>query len=104
MSRRVLVLCVLCVLCVLGLAGCAGSAVLIASAPDGGLLALDGDREQAMADARRQMSEACDGAYTIVSGRSIVAGVYRGRSINEYQIRYLCGAHPDRQFTPAPGP
>jgi uncharacterized NAD-dependent epimerase/dehydratase family protein len=93
---------VLGVVSVLGLSGCSGSAVLIASAPDGGLLALDGDHEQAMSDARRQMSDSCNGAYTVVSGRNVVAGVYRGRAINEYQIRYVCGAHPDRQFTPSP--
>jgi hypothetical protein len=55
-------------------------------------MGLDGEREQAMADARRQMSEACGGAYTIVAERTIVAGVFRGRTISEVQIRFTCGA------------
>jgi hypothetical protein len=87
---------------VLGLEGCGGSAVLISRNAGSGVLGLDGDREQAMADARRQMSEYCGGAYTITGERNVVAGTYRGRTISEYQIRYLCGSHPERQITPTP--
>jgi hypothetical protein len=96
--------------CVLGflaaswLTGCAGSAVPIAQTANGGVLGLDGDRDAAMGDARRQMSEACNGAYTIVAGRNVFAGVFRGRSISEYQIRYVCGEHPDKQIAPTPAP
>src|SRR5262245_11950651 len=86
----------------LGLSGCGGTAVLIGRTAHGGVLGLEGDREQAMADARRQMSEHCGGAYTIVGERNAIAGAYRGRTISEYQIRYLCGTHPDRQITPRP--
>ncbi len=87
---------------VLGLSGCGGSAVLIGRTAAGGVLGLDGDREQAMADARRQMSEYCGGAYTIVGERNAVAGTFRGRTISEYQIRYLCGVHPEQQIAPTP--
>ncbi len=86
----------------LGLSGWGGTAVLMGRTAHGGLLGLDGDREQAMADARRQMSELCRGAYTIVGERVASAGTYRGREISEYQIRYLCGNHPERQITPTP--
>jgi hypothetical protein len=55
-----------------------------------------------MGDARRQMSEYCGGAYTLVGERNAVAGTFRGRTISEYQIRYLCGTHPDQQITPTP--
>ena len=79
-----------------GLCGCAGSAVLIGRTANGGILGLDGDHEEAMADARRQMSESCGGAYTIVGERNAVAGTLRGRTIAEYQIRYVCGAAPER--------
>jgi hypothetical protein len=89
-------------LLVLALPGCGGSAVLIARTKNGGVLGLDGHREQAMADARRQMSEYCGGAYTIVGERNAVAGTFRGRVISEYQIRYLCGSHPEHAITPTP--
>jgi hypothetical protein len=85
------------------LAGCAGSAAVIARTPSGGVLGLDGDREEAMADARRQMSDHCGGAYSIVGERK-TAGLMRGRTIVEHQIRYACGAEPDRPVTPPPVP
>jgi hypothetical protein len=81
--------------------GCGGSAVIIGRTETGGVVGLDGDREQSMADARRQMSEACGGAYTIVAERTVVSGVYRGRTISELQLRYLCGAQPDQAAPPA---
>jgi hypothetical protein len=76
--------------------GCGGSAVILARSPNGGLLGLDGDQEEAMADARRQMSDACGGAYTIVAQGETVSAVLRGRTITEYRVKYTCGAHPDR--------
>lgn len=82
------------------LAGCGGTAVLIMRSADGGVLGLDGDHDEAMADARRQMSESCGGAYTILGERNTVAAVYRGRTLMEYQIRYVCGAQPDRPRAP----
>jgi hypothetical protein len=57
-----------------------------------------------MADARRQMSESCAGAYTIVGERDAVAGTFRGRAISEHQVRYVCGAHPDQQMAPTAEP
>jgi hypothetical protein len=89
---------------VLVLEGCSGSAVLIARNATGGVLGLDGDREAALGDARRQMSELCGGAYTLVGERNVVAGTFRGRTIAEYQIRYRCGTHPEQQITPTPEP
>jgi hypothetical protein len=83
-------------LSMLGGIGCAGSAALIARNRDGGIMGLDGERSDAMADARRQMSETCGGAYTITGERIAVAGTYRGRTISEHQIRFACGAQPDR--------
>jgi hypothetical protein len=82
-------------LAALGLSGCGGSAVLIRHDAGGGMLGLEGDREQAMADARRQMSEACEGAYTIVSERNAFAGTYHGRTVSEYQLQYRCGTEQD---------
>jgi hypothetical protein len=87
---------VLFVLAGLGLSGCGGSAVLIGRTSNGGILGLDGDRDQAMADARRLMSDSCEGAYTIVGERDAVAGTLRGRTITEHQIRYVCGAPAER--------
>lgn len=77
------------------LGGCGGSAVLIGHTANGGILGLDGDHDQAMGDARRLMSELCDGAYTIVGQRRAVASVLRGRVIREDRIDYACGAAPD---------
>ncbi len=84
------------------LTGCWGSAVVIHHNDAGGVVGLEGDREASMADARRQMSEQCNGAYTIVGARNVAAGTYRGRMVSEYQLRYLCGVHPDRAVTPTP--
>jgi hypothetical protein len=86
----------------LSASGCGGTAVLIIRAPDGGVLSLDGDHDEAMADARRQMSESCGGAYTILGERNTVAAIYRGRTLMEYQIRYACGAQPDQPGAPRP--
>jgi hypothetical protein len=83
-------------LSMLGSTGCAGSAALIARTRDGGVMGLDGERSDAMADARRQMGETCGGAYTITGERIAVAGTYRGRTISETQIRFACGAQPDQ--------
>jgi hypothetical protein len=83
----------------LALPACGGSAVLVTSTATGGVLGLDGDRAQAMADARRQMSESCGGAYTIVDERLVVEGTFRGRTLAEHQIRYVCGSHPEQQIT-----
>jgi hypothetical protein len=82
---------VIAVLLALALPGCGGSAVIIARSAHGGMLGLEGDRTQAMADARRLMSEACSGAYTIVAERNVVAGTYHGRIVSEVQLRYRCG-------------
>jgi hypothetical protein len=89
------------VLAAAALPACGGSAVLIARTAHGGIVGLDGDRDQAMADARRQMSEACGGAYTIVAERNAFAGTYHGRPLTEHQIRYACG--PSSRMPP-PGP
>src|SRR5262245_28842288 len=100
MSRRVL--CSLLSALSLGaltLAGCGGSAVLVAQSRSGGLMGLEGDRVQAMADARRQMSEQCGGAYTIVQQGSAVTGVHRGEQLTEYLVEYACGTD-----APAPAP
>jgi hypothetical protein len=93
---------VLIALGVLG-SGC-GSAVLIAHSEDGGVFGLEGDRTEAMADARRQMSESCGGAYTIIGVRRVSAGAYRGRALSEVQLRYLCGMHPEQQMEPTAEP
>jgi hypothetical protein len=92
----------LALLLALFLPACGGTAVLVARTKTGGVLGLDGDREAAMGDARRQMSEYCGGAYTIVGERNAVAGTFRGRTIAEYQIRYVCGSHPEQQISPTP--
>jgi hypothetical protein len=43
-----------------------------------------------MADARRQMSETCDGAYTIVGEE--VAGTLGVHIDHDRQVRFVCGA------------
>ncbi len=85
------------------LAGCGGSAALIARTATGGVLGLDGDREEAMADARRQMSDHCGGAYTIVGERDTLTGVFHGRPLTEYQVEFVCGDMP-AQPAPAKAP
>lgn len=87
-------------------AGCGGSAVPVTRTAQGGVLGLDGEHSEAMADARRQMSEHCGGAYTIVGEHYAVTGAYRGRIFSEDQVEYVCGAQPDRPAAPArsPGP
>jgi len=84
------------VLSALALSGCGGSAVLIRHTARGGTIGLEGDREQAMAEARRQMSEACGGAYTLAAERYVAAGTYHGRALTELQLQYRCGTEPDR--------
>ena len=79
------------------IAGCGGSAVPLAQTPEGGVMGLDGDHDEAMADARRQMSEACGGAYTIVGEREVFAALMHGRVITEIQMRYACGTAPPRR-------
>ena len=79
--------------------GCAGSAVVVAQTAEGGVMSLDGEHEQAMADARQQMSEACGGAYTIVGERRMEAGVIRGQRVMEQRVTYACG-----EATAAPRP
>lgn len=97
MSR--LLPCSILALAALSLAGCSGSAVLVARTRVGGLIGLEGDRVQAMADARRQMSEHCAGAYTIVQQGTAVTGVHRGEQLTEYLVEYACGEEPS---APAP--
>ena len=99
MSRRTLPSIVS--LSALVLAGCGGSAALVARSPDGGVLAIDGDHVQAMADARRQMSEHCGGAYSIVEQRRAVTGTYQDREITEHLVQYVCGAQLDEPASPA---
>lgn len=96
---RGFIVCSLLSLAAIGLAGCGGSAVLIAQSRSRGLMGLEGDRVQAMADARRQMSEHCGGAYTIVREGTAVTGVHHGEELTEYLVEYACGAG-----TPAPKP
>ncbi len=78
----------------LGLAGCGGSAVFLAQTPEGGVMSLDGDHVEAMADARRQMSEACGGAYTIVREHEVFDALMHGRVITEIHLHYACGTAP----------
>jgi|SRR5580704_12270125 hypothetical protein len=80
----------------LGLAGCGGSAVPLARTPQGGVMSLDGDHDEAMADARRQMSAACSGAYAIAGEREVFEALMHGRVITEIQMTYTCGtARPE---------
>jgi hypothetical protein len=81
----------------MALAGCGGSAVPLARSPGGGVMGLDGDHDEAMADARRQMSAACGGAYTIVGEREVFEALMHDRVITEIQMKYTCGpAVPER--------
>jgi hypothetical protein len=78
------------------LGGCIGTAVSVAQSPGGGVIELDGDRAAAMADARRLMSERCGGAYTILGAEDEVVLLHRGEQIQEFRVRYACGAQPER--------
>lgn len=89
-------------LAALSLTACGGTAVLVARTPNGGVLGLDGDHAEAMADARRQMSEHCAGAYRILGEQEAVTGELKGRTFTEYQVEFACGVEPDRPATPAP--
>ena len=73
------------------LPACGGSAVQIVETPRGGVFSLDGERSTAMADARRQMSERCGGAYRIVRERRALTGWYRGEAFIEELVEYACG-------------
>jgi hypothetical protein len=74
--------------------GCGGTAVLIAQTPSGGVIGLEGDHSEAMADARRQMSEHCRGAYRIVGDKQARSGDSPGRTFTEHQVEFACGAEP----------
>ncbi len=78
------------------LGGCVGTAVSVARTPEGGVIELDGEHASAMADARRLMSERCRGAYTILGAQDERVLVYRGEEIQEFRLRYACGAEPAR--------
>jgi hypothetical protein len=81
----------------LALAGCGGSAVPLARTPTGGIMGLEGDHDEAMADARRQMSEACGGAYVVAGEREVFEALMHGRVITEIQMTYMCGtARPEQ--------
>jgi hypothetical protein len=106
MNRRVLVS-FLPVIAVLG-SGCTlGHASMVRRDLSGGVLALHGHRSEAMDDARKQMAEHCQGAYTVVSEEYVPVGqqtteeAYAGRrryssattttDVTEYRMTYQCG-------------
>lgn len=83
-------------LATLALSGCAGTAVIVSQTPVGGVLGLEGDHAEAMADARRQMSEHCRGAYRILGEHDSASTEVRGQGYTERHVEFACGAEPDR--------
>lgn len=81
---------------VLSMTACGGTAVVISRTPGGGLIGLEGDHAEAMADARRQMSEHCKGAYRIMGEKQAQNGDTPGRTFTEHQVEFACGVEPDR--------
>ena len=58
-------------------AGCVlGHAELVRRDMQGGVLALKGDRDEAMRDAERQMSAHCQGPFTVVGEENAVVGTH----------------------------
>lgn len=104
-------------------AGC-GHARLVNRNTNGGVFALEGDRNKAMEDAAQQMSGHCRGPYTIVSeGENVVGSdsaqsnetyvtkdgtvVNQGgastRQAVEWRVQYVCGnAAPGQYQQPDP--
>jgi hypothetical protein len=96
------------------LAGCGGSALLVQRDARGGVIALDGDRADAMTDAGRKMANLCGGSYTIVGEGTTPLRYYRRTHVRgdtvfysmaldppvmQHRLRYLCGDHPDKRIT-----
>lgn len=88
-------------------AGCAGRLVgdpgfaneRKATAGQGGVIGISGNREKALAQARPWMAERCGGAYRIVSEEQVQTGTNPrawagGSHPTETQITYTCGAAP----------
>lgn len=84
----------------LALSACGGTAVLVSHTPTGGVLGLEGDHAEAMADARRQMSEHCRGAYRILGEHDTVSGEIRGQAYTERHVEFACGAEPEKPVAP----
>lgn len=109
------------------LAGCSGIRVVRAS-PQGGEIALLGNREDAMEKARLEMQRTCGGQYTIVEeGETVVGEQTNGsstteqgrtwsgrpasrtstssttRDVTEWRVKYACGAAQPPPVQPQPG-
>jgi hypothetical protein len=101
--------------------GCSGIRY-VKRTQDGGVIALQGDREGAMEKARKAMAEHCQGPYTVVEEGEVVIGedsaaaaethnTRRGgevtransstRQATEWRVTYVCGV---ASATPPPDP
>ena len=101
-------------------AGC-GTARLISRDQYGGVIALDGDRNKAMEDGNRLMTDNCRGPYTVVSegeevigtdtahrddtyvtkdGRVVNKGGESTRQATEWRVKYQCGGPPPGGMPP----
>jgi hypothetical protein len=110
-----------------GLVGCSSIRVVRAS-PQGGEIALNGNREDAMEKARVEMQRTCGGPYTIIEEGEVVVGqqtqeqqtteagrTWTGRpatrttgtsttrDLSEWRVKYACGAAAPPPAGPPPG-
>lgn len=104
----------------MGLTGCMGSAQMVKRDKAGGVLALKGDRDKAMDDAKAQMSAHCPGGYEIVGeemakvgeateSEGDTEGTKKGSStkassvtsdVTEYRITYACKDEASKEEAP----
>lgn len=103
--------------------GCAGTR-WVRRTPTGGTIALRGDYDSAMSDARRQMSRHCGGPYSIVEegevvigetttgvantrgGRrsTITVGTTHSEQETEWRVTYACGIRTIQAAAPPAPP
>ena len=104
----------------MGLTGCMGSAQMVKRDKAGGVLALKGDRDKAMEDAKGQMSAHCPNGFEIVGeemakvgeateSEGDTEGTKKGTStkgssvtsdVTEYRITYACTADGPKEEEP----
>lgn len=112
------------VLAAVVLGGCAGMR-WVRRTPTGGTIALEGDYDDAMKDARKAMARQCAGPFTIVEEGEYVVGAtttgssttHRVRGVGpvtvgsseteqetEWRVTYACGVRTMQAAAPAPPP
>jgi hypothetical protein len=91
--------------CVVTITGCAGYRV-VHRTPAGGTIALAGDREEALKQARSEMTAHCTGPFTIIEEGEVL-GPRPSSALEdaaEWRVTYVCGADPLAPATVAGAP